>query len=58
MGDFEGYVHFLSPEDGSLIGRTRVGSEPIMRGMLVAQDLLFVQGEGGELEALRVAPGR
>lgn len=58
VGDFEGYVHFLSPEDGSLIGRTRVGSEPIMRGMLVAQDLLFVQGEGGELEALRVAPGR
>jgi outer membrane protein assembly factor BamB len=25
-GDFEGYVHFLSPDDGALIGRVELGS--------------------------------
>jgi len=58
VGDFEGYVHFLWVEDGSLIGRTRVGSDPITRGMLVAGDKLFVQGNGGELEALGLANAR
>lgn len=54
VGDFEGYVHFLSTEDGSLIGRTRVGSDAIKKGMLVAGGTLFVQGDGGELEALSI----
>jgi outer membrane protein assembly factor BamB len=56
VGDFEGYVHFISPEDGSLIGRTRVGSKPITKGVLVAGDVLFVLGDGGELEALKLKP--
>jgi len=58
VGDFEGYVHFLSAEDGSLVGRTRVGSDPITKGMLVAEGLLFVLGDGGKLEALRLSPLR
>ncbi len=56
VGDFEGYVHFLSPDDGSLIGRTRVGSGAITRGMLAKGDVLYVLGGGGELAALRVTP--
>jgi outer membrane protein assembly factor BamB len=56
VGDFEGYVHFISPEDGSLIGRTRVGSKPITKGVLVAEGVLFVLGDGGDLEALKVKP--
>ena len=52
VGDFEGYVHFLSVEDGSLIGRTRVGSRPIRGGMLAADGKLFVQGDGGDLDVL------
>lgn len=55
VGDFEGYVHFLSPETGELIGRTRVGSDPITRGMLVHSATLYVMGEGGDLEALQVS---
>lgn len=56
VGDFEGYVHFLSTEDGSLVGRTRVGSDPVTRGILVAGDVLYVMGDGGELAALKIAP--
>ncbi len=54
VGDFEGYVHFLSPKDGSLIGRTRVGSKPITKGMRVVDDTLYVMGDGGELAALQL----
>jgi len=54
VGDYEGYVHFLSVNDGSVIGRTRVGSDPISKGMLVAEGILFVQGDGGSLEALKL----
>lgn len=54
VGDFEGYVHFLSTDDGSLIGRTRVGSDPITKGILVADDTLYVMGDGGALAALQL----
>ena len=57
-GDFEGYVHFLSPEDGSLIGRARVGSKPITKGVVVADDVLYVMGDGGDLAALKLTPAR
>lgn len=56
VGDFEGYVHFLSAKDGKLIGRTRVGSDPIDQGMILADGILFVQGEGGDIAAMRVKP--
>ncbi len=54
VGDFEGYVHLLSSADGALVGRTRVGSDPITRGVLVADGVLYVMGDGGELAALRL----
>jgi len=54
VGDFEGYVHFLSPEDGAIVGRTRVGGEPITKGLLTATDVLYVMGDAGELAALQV----
>jgi outer membrane protein assembly factor BamB len=58
VGDFEGYVHFLSTEDGSLIGRTRVGNKPVRGGMLVVDDKLYVQDGSGDLEVLRLRDNR
>jgi outer membrane protein assembly factor BamB len=55
IGDFEGYVHFISTEDGTQLGRIRVGSGPVTKGMLTAVNILFVQGDDGKLAALRVA---
>lgn len=52
VGDFEGYVHWLDRADGSLVARTRVGSAPITGGLLVADGILYVQGDGGDLAAL------
>lgn len=56
VGDFEGYLHWLDREDGSLVARTRVGSAPITTGMRVIDDVLYVQGDAGDLAAIRLPP--
>jgi outer membrane protein assembly factor BamB len=53
VGDFEGYLHWLNPEDGFLVARSRAGSDPITKGMTVVDNVLYVQGDGGELVAVR-----
>ncbi|MGD2082455.1 MAG: outer membrane protein assembly factor BamB [Chromatiales bacterium] len=54
VGDFEGYVHLLSREDGSLVGRTRVGEGPITVAPVVADGIVYVLGDEGDLAALRL----
>lgn len=58
VGDFEGYLHWLDPDDGALVARNRVGSDPITKGMTVVDDVLYVQGDGGELVAIRAPEPR
>lgn len=55
VGDYEGYIHFVSADDGKQIGRTRVGKAPITKGLASLRGLLFVQGDAGDLEAMRVS---
>ncbi|MCB1802144.1 MAG: outer membrane protein assembly factor BamB [Gammaproteobacteria bacterium] len=52
VGDFEGYLHWMSRVDGRFVARTRVGSDTITTGMRVVGDVLYVQGDGGELAAI------
>ena len=53
VGDFEGYLHWLDRDDGRMLARTRVGSDPITTGMVVVDGVLYVQGDGGELAAIQ-----
>lgn len=53
VGDFEGYLHWLDSEDGEMVARTRVGSAPITGGLLVADGILYVQGDAGDVAAIR-----
>lgn len=55
VGDFEGYLHWLDRLDGKMVARTRVGSAAITSGVEVADGVLYVQGDGGELQAIRMA---
>jgi outer membrane protein assembly factor BamB len=55
VGDHEGYVHVLSPEDGDLIGRIRVGSDPISTPPRVVGDVAYILGDGGDLAAITVS---
>lgn len=54
VGDFEGYVHFLSQVDGHMAGRIRIDGDGVRAPMLVDGDTLFVYGNSGRLAALKV----
>ncbi len=58
IGDFEGYIHWLSPDSGAFAARTRIGRAPIPGPGAVRGDTLFVQDREGTLAALRVEPRR
>lgn len=52
VGDFEGYLHFLSRETGELQSRFRVGDDAIIHPPLVLDKGLAVQTSGGQVTAL------
>ncbi|MBU2709967.1 outer membrane protein assembly factor BamB [Zooshikella harenae] len=54
VGDYEGYVHFLSQLDGQFAGRIKVDGDGIQVAPQSDGVLLFVYGRGGELAALKV----
>jgi len=54
IGDFEGYVHFFSSEDGTPVARRRVGKGMISGKPVVVAGRLYVQSENGELAAFDV----
>ena len=58
IGDFEGYVHWLHAEDGSMVARNRVGDEAIRARPRVVLDTAYVYNEEGELAALTAATTR
>ncbi|MFO7642669.1 MAG: PQQ-binding-like beta-propeller repeat protein, partial [Candidatus Competibacteraceae bacterium] len=53
VGDFEGYLHWLSPDSGRIVGRTRAASKAIVAPPLAVGDIVFVQDQGGTLGAFR-----
>ena len=55
VGDYEGYLHILSAEDGDIVGRIRVGSDPISTPPMVANGVAYVLGDGGSLAAISLS---
>jgi outer membrane protein assembly factor BamB len=53
LGDLDGYVHWLSADDGRILGRVRVGSDPITAPPQVLDGVVYILGDGGELAAVR-----
>lgn len=53
VGDFEGYVHYVSQASGTFAGRTRVDRQGIQAPMLAQGNILYVYGNSGDLAALR-----
>lgn len=54
VGDLEGYLHWLSLEDGALAARERLTREPIRATPQVADAVLYAVGTNGELGAYRL----
>lgn len=53
-GDFEGFVHFFSAEDGSPVARVRVGDRMLSNAPVVIDDRLYVQSETGRLGVFEI----
>lgn len=54
VGDFEGYVHWISREDGRFVARKEIADGAIRSQPVVKDDLVFITGVDGTLTALRV----
>lgn len=53
VGDFEGYLHALSKDDGSLLGRLEVdANEAIIAAPVVYNDIIYVYSSDGTLAAI------
>ncbi|OGT89188.1 MAG: outer membrane protein assembly factor BamB [Gammaproteobacteria bacterium RIFOXYA12_FULL_61_12] len=53
-GDYEGYLHWMKFEDGSIQARTKVGGSPITATPKVVGDVLYVYGDGGDFAAIKL----
>jgi len=56
VGDGEGYLHWLSAEDGRLLARLRPLSSAIIGAPRLAGELLVVQGRDGRVAAVQALP--
>ncbi len=56
VGDYEGYLHWLSKVDGSLQARAKTDGERITNAPIVADGRVYVQTDGGELIAFEARP--
>ena len=54
VGDFEGYLHWLSITDGRLLGRIEITDEPIVAQPIVIDNILYVYATDGTLAAVQV----
>jgi outer membrane protein assembly factor BamB len=54
VGDYEGYVHWLSPDNGEFLARERAAGERISGAPLVVGQNVYVQGDDGTLAAFTV----
>jgi outer membrane protein assembly factor BamB len=52
VGDFEGYLHWLSLEDGRIIARHQVDSDGVRVAPIVINNVLYVRSKNGDLEAV------
>lgn len=54
VGDFEGYVHWLSINDGRQLGRIQVTKAPIEAKPVVFDGIVYIYAKDGTLAALKV----
>jgi outer membrane protein assembly factor BamB len=52
LGDMEGYLHFLSKDDGSVVARIQIDDTPIEALPVVLDDVVYAYSVGGTLSAV------
>lgn len=54
VGDYQGYLHWLSAEDGHFVARHRVGSDAVTARGIASVQTLYATNQGGTLAALQL----
>ena len=54
VGDLDGYVHWLSRDDGQFAARVKIDSASIVAAPVATSFAVYVYSSGGELAALQV----
>jgi outer membrane protein assembly factor BamB len=54
VGDFEGYLHWISREDGRFMSRTKLGSDPLKAKPWVQDGIAYIYSTDGKISAVRV----
>ncbi|MBR9728248.1 outer membrane protein assembly factor BamB [Shewanella intestini] len=49
VGDYEGYLHFISRENGKIVGRIKIDSDGLYSQPLVVDGKIYVQGRSGKV---------
>ncbi len=57
VGDFQGYLHWLSVDDGRILARTRAGSGAIVTRPVLTDGVLYVVSGDGRVSAIRARVG-
>ena len=57
-GDFEGYLHWMAYKDGAFLARVKVDSEGLWAPPIVKNNVVYVQGNSGEIAAYQVISGQ
>jgi len=52
-GDYDGYLHWMSHDDGRIVARTRLGGEAISAAPVMHNGVVYVLGDGGDLAAVQ-----
>jgi outer membrane protein assembly factor BamB len=55
VADRQGYLHWLSPDDGALTGRYRISDAPVRAPLVVSEGALYVIDDRNGLRAIRTA---
>ena len=58
VGDFEGFVHWLSITDGKFAARAQLSKDAIEAAPIVVGDIVYVMDVEGEIGAFRVGAGK
>jgi outer membrane protein assembly factor BamB len=53
VGDYEGYLHWLSSSDGRQLGRVQISKSAIDSTPVVANDIIYIYAKDGTLAALK-----
>ena len=53
VADFEGYLHWLSPRDGRLVGRVHAVGDAVATTPIVRDDVLYVLDREGDVAAVQ-----